>query len=130
MEQRSRPWIVDERQEHHSLISLASDYIPRHPFRADDEWPDKARDEGGNARQIVDVVLGDKRELAAHFSRWMTRIAEAHIAPARDRQEMFAATYGGKPALFMAGNQDWNGKQAGGSCREGCNAFNARSYCT
>lgn len=37
---------------------------------------------------LVDVVLGDKRELAAHLSRWMTRIAEAHIAPARDRQEI------------------------------------------
>ena len=35
----------DERQEHHSLISAASDYIPHRPFPADGEWPDKARDE-------------------------------------------------------------------------------------
>ena len=37
---------------------------------------------------LVDVVLGDERELAAHLSRWMTRVAEAHIAQARDRQEI------------------------------------------
>ena len=37
---------------------------------------------------LVDIVLGDKRELAAHLSRWMTRIAEAHITQARDRQEI------------------------------------------
>ena len=35
----------DERQEHHSLISAASDYIPLRPLPADGEWPDKARDE-------------------------------------------------------------------------------------
>jgi hypothetical protein len=38
--------------------------------------------------RLVDVVLGDKRELAAHISRWMTRAAEVHLAQARDRQEI------------------------------------------
>ena len=37
----------DERQEHHPLISAASDYIPHRPFPADGEWPDEARDEDG-----------------------------------------------------------------------------------
>ena len=37
----------DERQEHHPLISAASDYIPHRPFAANGGWPDKARDEDG-----------------------------------------------------------------------------------
>ena len=78
---------VDERQEDHSLISPASDYSPRHPLRADDERLDNALGEGGNARQIVDVVFADQQELAAHISRWMTCVAEVHAALDRDQQE-------------------------------------------
>ena len=60
---------VDERQEDHSLISPASDYSPRHPLRADNERLDNARGEGGNARQIVDVVFADKAEVRAALDR-------------------------------------------------------------
>ncbi len=38
--------------------------------------------------RLIDFVFADERELATHLGRWMTRVAEAQIAQARDQQQI------------------------------------------
>ena len=65
--------ILDERQEHHSLIPAASDYTPHRPFPVDGEWPDKARDEDGTDEiSKREVRLAQLSQHLDRLLRWPT----------------------------------------------------------
>lgn len=38
--------------------------------------------------RLINFVLADERELATHLGRWMTRVAEAQIAQAREQRQI------------------------------------------
>ena len=69
------PGTFDERQEDHSLISAASDYVARRPLPANGEWPDNARDEDGTFQITNEISKREVRlaQLSQHLDqllRW------------------------------------------------------------
>jgi hypothetical protein len=76
VDQRLHEWrddrghaFVDERREEHSLISAASDYSPRLPFRADDERQDKEQ----TTFQITNEI-SEREERLAQLSQDLARL--------------------------------------------------------
>jgi len=76
VDQRLHEWrddrghaFVDERREEHSLISAASDYSPRLPFRADDERQDQ-----GHATFQITNEISKREERLAQLSQDLARL--------------------------------------------------------